>query len=100
MRVLIGNTLAYAVDRFCPTARDGKRVLKENDVYTLYIDHRLVGRETGTDALRWSLEHDLTPQHVVLVTTNRNQRVAMGYLLEASGYRSADGINYRRWQGR
>ena len=96
MRVLIGNTLAYAVDRFCPTARDGKRVLKENDVSMLYIDHRLAGRETGTDALHWALENDLTPRHVVLVTPNRTWRVVMAGLLQARGYRSADGINYQR----
>lgn len=100
MRVLIGNTLAYAVDRFCPTARDGKRVLKENTVSMLYIDHQLLGRETGTDTLHWSLQNNLTPRWVVLVSPNRSRRLAMGGLLEARGYRSVDGINFQKISAR
>ena len=95
MRIMIGSKHAYSVDRICPTARDGKRALREHDVTVLYLDYFLGCRDTGADILKWALQQNIAPPRIVLVTNKPDCREDMGRTLITRGYRTVDGINYQ-----
>ena len=94
MRILIGHQRAYDVQRICPTATDGKRVLREHAVTELYIDHFLGRGDSGKDILYWAFSHDIWPSKVTLVSNRVHERDAMGKTLKDHGYLTSDGINF------
>ena len=96
MRILIGHQHAYAVERICPTARDGKRTLKEFSVSELYLDYAIGGKENGEDILRWAVKNNVVPHKVVLVCNRLHVRQSMGHVLTQRGYLTMDGINFLR----
>ena len=96
MELLIDATRSYPVDRVTRSVSKGKKALRELPVDTLYLNHYLGEKETGSDVLEWANGNRLLPREVVRVTANPIGRTDMARFLSNAGYRSSDGIRFSR----
>lgn len=97
MRLSVSKNQNRFADIFCDDARKAKEQLLKNSVTQLYVDHYLVGRENGRQLLAWAFQQQLMPTYVVITERQPQKRQAMMRLLDANGYRSADGINFMKY---
>lgn len=97
MRLSVSQNQNRIADFLCDDARKAKEKLRSNSVTQLYVDHYLVGRENGHQLIRWALQQQLMPPHVVITERQVQKRQAMSDLLVNSGYRSSDGMNFMKY---
>jgi len=95
MRLVVDLHTEYQAEHVCRTARDGQRVLNELPITNLLVGHRLMGRNTGLDLLKWARQRNRLPRQITLVANAPDQRRVMGDFLKNSGY-SGDGIFFQK----
>ena len=97
MWLLIDDERSLDVDVIARTAAAGKEMLKS---YTNWecvcFDHDLGGIDTGYDVMVWAIQNKLLPNRVQLVTSNPVGRKNMRAALEREGYKTVDGINFKK----
>lgn len=98
MRLVVDLHTQYQAEHVCRTARDGQRILNEKPINTLLLGHRLLGRGTGLDVLKWARQRNRLPARVTLVANEPDQRKQMADFLKKSGY-AGDGIFYQKLSG-
>ena len=52
--------------------------------------------DTGYDVMVWAIQNKLLPNRVQLVTSNPVGRKNMRMALEQEGYKTVDGINFKK----
>ena len=97
MRLAVIKNQNRIADIFCDDTRKAKEQLRKNNVTQLYLDHYLVGRENGRQLLTWAINQQLVPNYVVVTEVQPQKRQSIINLLEANGYRTADGINFIKY---
>ena len=95
MRLVVDLHSQYQAEHICRSARDGQRALNELPISSLLVGHRLIGRGTGLDLLKWARQRNRLPARITLVANAPEQRRAMGNFLKDSGY-AGDGIFYQK----
>lgn len=95
MRLVVDLHTEYQAEHVCRSARDGQRVLNEKPITNLLVGHRLIGRNTGLDLLKWARQRNRLPRQVTLVANIPEQRRAMSDFLKDSGY-AGDGIFFQK----
>lgn len=86
--LLIDDLKTLGVENIARTAKAGLKMLRENPVTHVYLDHDLgdVGAPTGYDVLTRALLEGILPEYVQLVTHNPVGRQNMERALENEGY--------------
>ncbi len=95
MRLVVDLHTEYHADHVCRSARDGQRILNELPISNLLVGHRLHGRNTGLDLLKWARQRNRLGSQITLVATAPDQRREMGRFLTSSGY-AGDGIFFQK----
>ena len=95
MRLVVDLHTEYQAEHVCRSARDGQRVLNELPISNLLVGHRLIGRNTGLDLLKWARQRNRLPPRITLVANAPDHRRAMGEFLKNSGY-AGDGIFFQK----
>ncbi len=95
MRLVVDLHTEYQAEHVCRSARDGQRVLNELPITNLLVGHRLIGRNTGLDLLKWARQRNRLPRQITLVANAPDQRRVMGEFLKNSGY-AGDGIFFQK----
>jgi hypothetical protein len=92
MWLLIDDERNLDVDVIARTASAGKEMLKSYrkwECVCMEID-------TGYDVMVWAIQNRLLPNRVQLVTSNPVGRKNMRAALEREGYKTVDGINFKK----
>lgn len=95
MWLLIDDCRDLNADVIARTPEAGKRMLALGGWECVCFDHDLACAETGYDVLVWALEKQFLPVKVQLVTSNPVGRQNMRQALEAHGYVTVDGFNFK-----
>ena len=96
MWLLIDDERNLNTDAIARTPQAGKKLLAIGGWSCLCLDHDLAAEESGYDVLMWAIEYDKVPEKVQLVTSNPVGRLNMRAALEAHGYCTSDGINFKK----
>ena len=97
MWLLIDDERSLDVDVIARTAAAGKEMLKSYRKWEcVCFDHDLGGIDTGYDVMVWAIQNRLLPNRVQLVTSNPVGRKNMRAALEREGYKTVDGINFKK----
>lgn len=97
MWLLIDDCRDLNADVIARTSEAGKRMLALGGWECVCFDHDLgmQSAESGYDVLVWALEEQFLPSKVQLVTSNPVGRQNMRQALEAHGYVTVDGFNFK-----
>lgn len=96
MWLLIDDTRDLNTEAIARTPAAARELLSLKCWYCVCFDHDLGNKQTGYDILKWALENDLLPSRVQLVTSNPVGRDNMRSSLEHSGYKTIDGVNFKK----
>ena len=98
MWLLIDDERSLDVDVIARTASAGKEMLKSYRKWEcVCFDHDLgMEIDTGYDVMVWAIQNKLLPNRVQLVTSNPVGRKNMRVALEREGYKTVDGINFKK----
>lgn len=96
MRLAITKSGVYHADQYCTDARSAKKVLREQIVSVLAIDHDLQGKGNGCEIILWAEQAGRLPSLVVVIERNRYKRELLSRVLLNLSYQSADKVNFIR----
>ena len=90
--LLIDDLKDLGVENVARTAADGKRMLVENNVSHLYIDHDLGEKESGYDIINWAIENNVLPNWIQIVSYNPVGRINIERALKNQGFVQVKGF--------
>jgi hypothetical protein len=97
MWLLIDDERNLDVDVIARTASAGKDMMMSYRKWEcVCFDHDLGEIDTGYDVMVWAIQKSLLPNRVQLVTSNPVGRKNMRAALEREGYKTVDGINFKK----
>lgn len=96
MWLLIDDKRDFHCEVIARTAKAGRKMLALGGWECLCLDHDLGCKESGYDICVWALECGFMPKRVQLVTANPVGRENIKKALLADGYKTRDGINFKK----
>lgn len=84
--LLIDDVRTFDVEHIARTPEEAKRILKEQNITHLYLDHDLGVDESGYDIVNWAIENDCLPKWIQIVSMNPVGRMNIERALRSEGY--------------